>query len=127
MGGVGVEGIFHLPGGLQHLGFPGPAGSTVAGLIVGDPAFVGDGEARRLQAIKDRDVGAVIDIARADAALDGPAGACAEQRHRDSRFKGQDAGVFQQDDARCSGPAGQGGMRTLTGRGQRLKGAAVVG
>lgn len=101
MGSVGVKGIFHPVWLLPARAFQAAAGSFVAGFVVCDPACTGDGEAGRLQPLENRYIGAVIDIARADASLDGPAGAGAEQSYGTGRLQRQNTGIFQQDDSRC--------------------------
>ena len=125
VGRIGVKGIVHLFGRLQHLLFPGGAGRMIAGLVVLNPALACQAQPCVLQALVDGDVGAVVDVARADPALDRPAGAGAEQRHRGREIQGQGARVFQQDDAFCGGPAGQAAVFLLP-QGRLLdEGAAV--
>ena len=125
VGRIGVEGVFDLFGVGQDLVLPGQPGGLVAGLVVGQPALAGDFGPRFPQALVNGDVGAVVHVPRANAAFDGPARAGPQQGDGGGRVERQDAGVFEQDDAGCRGPAGQARMGLFAGGGFLVQAAAV--
>ena len=126
VGRIGVKGIFHLGGIVQDLVLPGQTGRGVAVFIVGDPVFAGKGDPGFLQPLIKGDIGPVVHIAGADAALDGIPGAGTEEGHRFVGGQGQHAVVAQQDDARGGCLAGQGGVAFFPGGGGSLEAAAVA-
>ena len=87
--------------------------------IVGDPVLAGKGNPGSLESLIEGDVGPVVHIAGADAALDGIPGAGTEEGHRFVGGQGQHAVVAQQDDARGGRLAGQGGVAFFPGGGGR--------
>ncbi len=73
----------------------------------------------------DRDIGAVIDIPRTDAALDGVARPGPQQGDPGGGVKRQNASVPEQDDACGGSPAGNGSVGLFPGRGGGVQTAAV--
>ena len=125
VGGIGVEGVLHLFCIGEDLFLPGLAGGSEAVFVVGQPVLAGQGNAGGLQPGMDRDIGAVIDIPRTDAALDGVARPGPQQCDPGGGVKRQNASVPEQDDACGGSPAGNGSVGLFPGRGGGVQTAAV--